>query len=116
MSKRTWLHILAVLVLCAIALLLLRLHAATGQPHAGNPASRGEALVGAWCLPCHSVGRPGAVPSRDLDFAAIARMPSTTEMSLRAFLQSSHREMPNVILQPQDRDDIITYILSLRKA
>lgn len=116
-SKHIWLQIIAVVVLCIVALLLLRLHSASGQspPHAGVPASRGEGLVRAWCLQCHSVGRLAEPTHPDLNFSAIANMPSTTQMSLTAFLQSSHRNMPNLVLAPQDRDDIIAYILSLRR-
>jgi mono/diheme cytochrome c family protein len=108
---------MAVVVLCVGALLLFRLHSASGQtlPHAGDPGSRGEGLVRAWCLQCHTVGGPSGVLHPEFDLAAIARMPSTTQMSLRAFLQSSHRSMPNLVLKPQDRDDIIAYILSLRR-
>ena len=29
-------------------------------------------------------------------------MPSTTELSLKVFLRSSHKSMPNFILQPED--------------
>jgi mono/diheme cytochrome c family protein len=115
MSKHIWLQIIAVVLLCIGALLFFRLHSAGGQPRPGAPASRGEELVRAWCLQCHTVGGPGAILHPEFDLVAIARMPSTTQMSLRAFLQSSHRDMPNLILTPQDRDDIIGYILSLRR-
>ena len=85
------------------------------MPPANGPAARGAGLVRAWCLQCHTVGGVGAILHPELDFPTIARMPSTTQMSLRAFLQSSHRSMPNLILQPQDRDDIVTYILGLQR-
>ena len=42
-------------------------------------------------------------------------MPSTTELSLKVFLRSSHKSMPNFILQPEETDDIVAYILSLRR-
>ena len=42
-------------------------------------------------------------------------MPSTTELSLKVFLRSSHKSMPNFILQPEEADDIVAYILSLRR-
>ena len=49
------------------------------------------------------------------DFAEIANVPSTTELSLKVFLGSSHKSMPNFILQPEETDDIVAYILSLRR-
>jgi len=78
--------------------------------------SSGEALARSWCTECHAVTRgnlqsprPG-VPS----FTAIARQPSTTTMSIQAFLTTSHPRMPNVKLTPEQLDDIARYILSLR--
>jgi hypothetical protein len=52
--------------------------------------------------------------SRASAFATIAAMPSTTEASLSAFLQTSHASMPNLILSQAERNDLIAYILSLR--
>lgn len=116
MSKRALLRICAVLTLCLLALLFLRLHSASGQtPHGGDPISRGGSLVQAWCLQCHSIGPLSGSAPAERDFKAIARMPSTTELSLRVFLQSSHREMPNFVIKGHDLDDIVAYILSLRK-
>ena len=42
-------------------------------------------------------------------------MPSTTELSLRVFLQSNHRNMPNIIVKGQDLDDIVAFIMSLKR-
>ena len=47
-------------------------------------------------------------------FPAIARMPSTTEMSLRAFLQTPHARMPDYRLSTPELDGVVAYILSLR--
>ena len=49
------------------------------------------------------------------DFAAIANVPSTTAVSLKVFLQTSHKNMPNFILQPEEADNIVAYILSLKR-
>lgn len=116
MSARTWFHIFAVALVCMIALVVVALHRAAGQtmPRDMNSVARGQSLVQAWCLMCHGVGRSGG-SGIDLDFAAIARMPSTTEMSLRVFLQSSHRNMPNIIVKGKDLDDIVAFIMSLKR-
>jgi hypothetical protein len=42
-------------------------------------------------------------------------MPSTTELSLKVFLQSNHRSMPNLMLTPEQSGDIVNYILSLKR-
>jgi hypothetical protein len=37
-----------------------------------------------------------------------------TTTALRAFLQTRHPKMPNLILTPEQSDDVITFLLSLR--
>ena len=118
MSRRAWLHIFAVAAVCLMALLAVSLHRALGAEHwsrAEDQVSRGRALADAWCAPCHGVRPLGGSARRDRDFEAIARMPSTTELSLRVFLRTSHTSMPNIVLKPRDLDDIVTFILSLKR-
>jgi len=116
MSARTWFHILAVAVVCIVALVAIALHRASGQtmPRDTSPVARGQSLVEAWCLTCHGVGVRGG-SGINLDFAAIAGMPSTTELALRVFLQSNHRNMPNIIVKGRDLDDIVAFIMSLKR-
>ena len=42
-------------------------------------------------------------------------MTSTTALSLTVFFRSNHKNMPNLILSNTEADDIIAYILSLKK-
>jgi cytochrome c len=71
----------------------------------------GERLAAMNCAPCHgAIDAPLGAPA----FATIASMPSTTADSLNVFLQSPHATMPDLILSPDDRSDLIAYILSLR--
>lgn len=98
------------------AMLLISLHRAIGEvaPQAADPVSRGRNLADVWCRECHNMSsmfRGGDAPH----FAAVANMPSTTELSLRVFLQTSHKTMPNIILKRDDMDDIVAYILSLKR-
>jgi mono/diheme cytochrome c family protein len=118
MSRRLWFHIFWVTALCLLILLGARLHRASGQPipRDENPITRGQSLTQAWCMACHTVGPLTGSAQPNLDFEAIARMSSTTELSLRVFLGSSHRGMPNIIVKGRDLDDIIAYILSLRRS
>lgn len=81
----------------------------------GDPAA-GRRLAEAWCMECHAIGlktvdgvRPGP------DFAAIARRPKTTPLSLNVFLRSNHDNMPNLILRRDEADDIVAYILTLKE-
>ncbi len=82
----------------------------------GN-STHGQVLSETWCRSCHLVSaanRPNAndgVPS----FQAIARQPSTTSTGLRVFLQTPHPRMPNDVLSSSQTEDIIAYILSLKR-
>ena len=69
------------------------------------------------CSDCHDVSQQGGVSANRFAprFLDVANQASTTELSLRVFLQSPHRRMPNLILTEQQRDDVIAYILSLRR-
>jgi hypothetical protein len=59
-------------------------------------------------------GASGLVSDAVPAFPAVARMPSTTALSLRVFLQTPHARMPNLHLSRDETDDVIAYILSLR--
>lgn len=93
--------------------------ASAGAAHAqiatGDPVS-GHRIADTWCGNCHVVSRsPGSTTTDTAPtFESIARMPSTTTLSLRAFLQTPHRSMPDYQLSRTDLDDVIAYILSLR--
>ena len=69
-----------------------------------------------WCSGCHQVElRPGAGISDAIpSFQAVADMPATTVLSLRAFLRTSHAAMPNLELTDPQIDDLAAYILGLR--
>ncbi|MCW5748984.1 MAG: c-type cytochrome [Alphaproteobacteria bacterium] len=84
---------------------------------AGQP-SRGRALAEARCTTCHAIDR-GQMRSPHADaapFAAIAATPGMTETALLAALRTSHRAMPNLILDDADTRNVIAYILSLKTA
>jgi hypothetical protein len=40
--------------------------------------------------------------------------PGMTTIALTPALPTLHRQMPNIVLQPDDRRDVIAYILSLK--
>ena len=62
-----------------------------GAQQEGDPAA-GRRLAEAWCSGCHVIGPGASGPASDAvpTFPAVARMPSTTGMSLRAFLLTPH--------------------------
>ncbi len=99
-----------------LASLLLAAAPAFGQTGNGDPEA-GLRLALRNCAQCHVVAgrQAGPVPVGVPTFAAIARMPSTTELSLRAFLQTPHPPMPDFALSRRELDDVVSYILTLRR-
>ena len=100
--------------LCALALLLAG-GSAAAQGLPGDP-ERGRAIAEAWCLECHEVG-PGVREPSLTDappFQAVADDPAATETALRVFLRTPHATMPDLRPTPEQTDDLIAYILSLK--
>jgi len=103
----------AMIVLTVLLGMTLAMAPARAQDSGGN-ATSGRALAKAWCAECHRV-EPNAPGASVADFTEVANLPSTTALSLKVFLQSSHKDMPNLVLKPTEADDIIAYILSLKR-
>ena len=116
MARSTWLRI-SIAVACAVAaLLFVRLHNASGATLPSDSVSAGHRLAEAWCRDCHVIeaataGTRGSPP----DFVAVANRPSTTALSLKVFFKTSHQRMPNLIIAPDQADDLANYILSLKR-
>ena len=85
------------------------------QPVAGDPAS-GRKIATTLCNSCHQV-LPISLPDKGdpPSFQSIADQPSTTGISLNVFLHSNHNNMPDFILSSAESNDLIAYILSLKK-
>jgi mono/diheme cytochrome c family protein len=77
----------------------------------------GHAFARAACKACHIV-EAEEDSSRMIvigpAFRNIANTPGMTATALRVFLTSSHPNMPNLILTPEEIADVTAYILSLR--
>jgi mono/diheme cytochrome c family protein len=115
-ARRILIHGLAVALLALAALLLIRLNNAQGASPETSNVSEGHRLAEAWCKACHVIDmRTAGTANTAPDFVAIANQPSTTELSLKVFLGSNHRNMPNLILRPEQADNLVSYILSLKR-
>ena len=111
MSLPRWMRLVLAAAVALAALFLIRLHDARG-----GTASAGHRLADAWCKDCHAIAWTAAGARRGPpDFSAIANRSSTTALSLKVFLQTSHPTMPNIILKPDESDSLINYILSLKR-
>ena len=91
--------------------------------HAQNLAEPGDVGVGrelaiTTCSKCHLVvprrrtPRPVRGPP---DFADIAATPGMTRAALFVFLHTPHPTMPNLVLSDRNSNDVIAYILSLKR-
>jgi len=98
------------------AALLVATTPAFAQTSYGDPES-GLKIALRDCAACHVVAgrQAGPAPVGVPTFAAVARMPSTTALSLRAFLQTPHPPMPDLALSRNEMEDVVSYILSLRR-
>ena len=116
MSRSTSIHVALAVIIALVALFLIRLHNASGAILSQDSTVAGRRLAEAWCTECHSID---ATPTRKVtaapDFADIANRPSTTALSLRVFLRSNHPSMPNIVIAPDQTDDLVNYILSLKR-
>jgi len=82
-----------------------------------NTPTVGAHLAQTLCVQCHAVGTEAEKHSADPQaprFVDVAHMPSTTELSLKVFLRSSHRNMPDFMLAPDEIDSLTAYVLGLR--
>ena len=91
-------------------------YTANAQEVSGNPEA-GRAYAREVCSPCHAIAAEEA--SRRIiavapDFSAIADTPGMTATALRAFFQTPHPKMPNLILTPEQSADVIAFLISLR--
>lgn len=85
------------------------------QPGLAQNVQRGASLAGSQCAECHAVNKGERSPKVAVPtFSAIAATPGMTSLALEASLQTSHRQMPNLLIERADRADIIAYILSLK--
>ena len=82
----------------------------------GDPR-KGLAYAQERCAECHAVvpaernsPRPGLAT-----FKTIANTPGMTGTALSVWLRTPHTSMPNLIIEAEDHDNVIAYIVSLRE-
>ena len=99
----------------AAAVLSIAPLTALAQPLEGN-VLRGQQIATTQCSSCHRV-LPMTLSDKvdPPSFQSIADLSSTTGLALKVFLRSTHKKMPDIILSEAESDDVIAYILSLKK-
>ncbi len=84
--------------------------ASAGAKQYGS-AERGQAIVGMWCVGCHSVGT--TTNDRIPSLRVLAANPARTDAAIRVFLMQPHKPMPPLELGTQQIEDIIAYLRAL---
>ena len=107
-------HHFAWLRVIAVSLALGTISPVFAQDLPGDVNS-GKQIATSWCAACHLIDSNVVVIDSVPDFYAIANLPSTTALSLKVFLETSHDRMPNYRLTQDETDDVIAYILSMKK-
>jgi mono/diheme cytochrome c family protein len=86
------------------------------QPTESGSVSSGHQIAITICGNCHedpTSSRKAAIGPKLED---IANRPSTTALSLEEFLGSRHkRRMPNFLLSRRDTENVVAYILTLKR-
>jgi mono/diheme cytochrome c family protein len=106
-----------IILLCAIAAATFAAQfPLLAQPLDSGSIASGRQVAATLCANCHEIS-PTMYPTTVVGpkFDDIASLPSTTALSLKVFLRSNHNRMPNLILSGTDMDDVIAYILSLKR-
>lgn len=87
------------------------------SPVAAQDGARGRELAVRWCASCHVVDRSATEARADgaPSFPSIAARPAVSADGVRAALSARHMRMPDFSLARRDQDDLIAYILELRK-
>lgn len=104
------------LALATATITALGTGAATAGSGQGDPEA-GYAFAQQLCAQCHHVEADWVDLSESYapPFVDIADNTQLSDMAIRVFLQTPHKEMPNFVLTQQQIDDVIAYIATLRQ-
>lgn len=104
----------AVSLLAAVIVAVLS-RTAAAQPE--GDINSGHRIAETWCSTCHIIGpeQQRGTSTGAPTFTEIAQMKSTTPMGLKVFLQTPHGRMPDLHLSRAEMNDLVAYIVSLRR-
>jgi mono/diheme cytochrome c family protein len=98
------------------AIFMLIAAATSAEAQERGDARKGLNHARSVCAECHAV-----LPSETISpnakaptFKTVANTPGMTATALAVWFRTSHPTMPNLIINPEDMDDVIAYVLSLR--
>jgi mono/diheme cytochrome c family protein len=102
----------------ALTALLTPFAAAAQTDQSPGDRAAGRAIATRTCSECHLVpGGPAPTARRGgPPFVEIANRPTTTAPGLRSLLRAPHVGMPMFQFTDRELDDLVTYLLSLRRS
>ena len=79
-------------------------------------ARKGLAYAQSVCATCHNISRSdeNSPNPRAPPFKKIANTPGMTVTALTVWSRTVHPTMPNLVIHPDDMDNLIAYILGMR--
>lgn len=115
MWRHAHFHIGLVILIALAAFFFVRMRPAGGTTEAETSISEGHRIAKEWCESCHVIephmtALPGPAPS----FEAVANQPGTTAMALKVFFRTSHHDMPNIVITPDQAEALVSYFFSLK--
>lgn len=111
---------IGIVILIALSMLFLfgvvHTAAAASRPGSRGAVAEGHRLAQAWCQSCHAIEpRTDGLFDEAPSFQSIADRKGTTALSLKVFWRTSHQNMPNLVISPEQAEPLSAYILSLRR-
>lgn len=106
--------------LLLVALALISAFSASAAATEPGSVARGRAFVKAHCSSCHAVGPTGRSPYRPAPPLRTLNDKYDVEGLAEAFAEGiivghkGERQMPEFVLQPDEIDDLIAYLKSLK--
>lgn len=90
--------------------------ASGARTHEQGDTKKGLSFARETCAECHGVLVTDRVsPRPDIaTFNAIGNTPGMTGTAVSVWLRTPHKSMPDLIIETEDRTNVIAYILSLR--
>jgi len=101
---------IAIQTVACFAILLASLPA-----FAQSATERGSAVVDTWCRMCHVHTEAAKSPDMAPPFPEIVARPGRNKAYLRAFLNEDHFPMTTFRLFDHEKDDVVAYLLSLKR-
>jgi mono/diheme cytochrome c family protein len=88
----------------------------TDEQMPAGDASRGFAYASETCSSCHAIARRDSRSPRSAapSFQALADRPDMSRIGLAVLMQTSHQEMPDLIVGSQEIADLWAYMSTLR--